>query len=145
MARVRIELPENFPFTTQLTVRVSDLNYGNHLGNDRILSLCHEARILFLKKFGLSELDFAGSSLIMADAMITFKGQAYLSDELTIAIAATELTVHGFDLLYQITRGSDEIARVKTALVFFDYQKNKIARAPSNLSELLGLGRVLIS
>ena len=33
MGRVKLELPETFSFSTELTVRVTDLNYGGHLGN----------------------------------------------------------------------------------------------------------------
>jgi hypothetical protein len=45
MPRLKLELPAGFPFRTTLTVRVTDLNYGNHLGNDALLGLLHEARV----------------------------------------------------------------------------------------------------
>ena len=45
MARVEIELPEQFPFATEIPIRISDINYGNHLGNDAVLSLAQEARV----------------------------------------------------------------------------------------------------
>lgn len=48
MPRVKVALPVSFPFTTQLPVRITDINYGAHLGNDALLGLLHEARIHFL-------------------------------------------------------------------------------------------------
>ena len=35
-----------------LEVRISDINYGNHMGNDRALSFFQDARISFLKQLG---------------------------------------------------------------------------------------------
>ncbi|RMF54479.1 MAG: thioesterase, partial [Calditrichaeota bacterium] len=43
MARLKLTLPEKFHFTTELSIRISDVNYANHLGNDAVLSLIHEA------------------------------------------------------------------------------------------------------
>ena len=55
MTRIKIELPETYLFSTEIPVRITDLNYGNHLGNDAILSLLHEARVRFLAYYGWTE------------------------------------------------------------------------------------------
>jgi acyl-CoA thioester hydrolase len=47
MARVAIDLPEQFPFSAGIAVRISDINYGGHIGYDAIISLIHEARMRF--------------------------------------------------------------------------------------------------
>ncbi len=52
MARIEVQLPEKFIFSTELAVRVTDLNYGNHVGNDSTLGLMHEARLQFYRKLG---------------------------------------------------------------------------------------------
>ena len=62
MPRIRLELPDRFHFRTSLTVRVTDLNYGRHLGNDAVLGLLHEARVRFLRSLGYAELDVEGVS-----------------------------------------------------------------------------------
>ncbi len=49
MSRLEIQLPEKFHFQTEIAVRVSDLNYGNHVGNDSVLTLMQEARTLFYR------------------------------------------------------------------------------------------------
>ena len=56
MPRVHVELPEKFLFETELTVRASDLNYGNHVGHDTILSLMQEARVQFYRALGIASL-----------------------------------------------------------------------------------------
>ena len=52
MARIQVDLPEKFLFTTEITVRASDLNYGNHVGHDTILTLMQEARVKFYNTLG---------------------------------------------------------------------------------------------
>ena len=77
MSRIRIELPSNFQFSTNISIRITDLNYGGHVGNDTILSLLHEARVQFLKSFGYTEMKFEGVSLIMSDVGIEFKKELF--------------------------------------------------------------------
>ncbi|MFZ2863918.1 MAG: thioesterase family protein, partial [Ignavibacteriaceae bacterium] len=64
MQRIRIDFPGKFLFTTNISVRVYDVNFAGHLSNDSILSMVHEARILFLKNWGYSEVDTEGAGII---------------------------------------------------------------------------------
>ena len=86
MARIRIELPEEFHFSINIPIRITDLNYGGHVGNDTVLSMIHEARVQFLKAHGYSELNLAGVSLIMADAGIEFKAELFYGDITTVRL-----------------------------------------------------------
>ena len=85
MARIKIDLPDNFSFTTSIQVRITDINYGGHVGNDAILSLVHEARMQFLKQLGYTELEFAGVGLIMADAAIEFRNELFYGDVVIVS------------------------------------------------------------
>jgi acyl-CoA thioesterase FadM len=143
MARVQIDLPATWLAHIRLTVRVADVNYGGHLGNDRALSLAHEARVRWLASCGLSEGDVGGVGLIMADAALLFRAEAFLGDELEVALGAADLRRSGFDLVYRLTRTVDEqeIALVRTGMVCFDYARRKVARLPETLACLLGAAR----
>jgi len=140
MARVQIELPRTWLFRTRLDVRVTDVNYGGHLGNDRVLGLAHEARVRWLASCGLSEKDVGGVGLIMADAALVFRGEAFLGDELEVALGAVEVRRSSFDLVYRLIRPADgaDIAQVKTGMVCFDYIARKVARLPHVLARCLG-------
>ena len=140
MARVQIETPQAWLFRARLTVRVSDVNYGGHLGNDRVLGLAHEARVMWLSSLGLSERDVGGAGLIMADAALAFRAEAFLGDELDVDLGVTEVRRSGFELVYRLTRVSDgaETAVVKTGMVCFDYPARKVARVPESFARLLG-------
>ena len=132
MARIKIHLPETFSFSSQIPVRISDINYGGHVGNDSILSLIHEARLHFLKSFGYTELEFAGVGLIMADAAIEFKGEAFYGDVLKAYVAVKEISRIGFELYYKLVKGEDEtvVAVAKTGMICFDYSKRKVTTVP---------------
>lgn len=137
MARVHIDLPSNPLFTTELQVRVSDINYGGHVGNDSILTLMHEARLIFYRSLGFkNEISFEGPvGQIITDAVIEYKAESFLGDLLQIQIFIDEITKYGFEMLYKITnKNTDkEIARGKTGIVCFDYDKRKVASIPAAL------------
>ncbi len=137
--RVHIDLPEYWLFRTHLTVRVGDINYGGHLGNDRVLAFAHEARVRWLAELGLSEKDVGGVGLIMADALLTYHREAFMGDELQIALGAADVRRSSFDLIFWFSRLDDgeEIARVKTGMVCFDYDTRKVARLPADFVRCL--------
>src|ERR1700733_7328949 len=108
MSRNRLLLPERFSFTTEIPVRITDLNYGGHVGNDSILSLIHEIRVQFLRHHDYGELDLAGVGLIMADVTIEFKSELFYGDYLWASVAAAEFSRVGFELYYRLEKKSGE-------------------------------------
>lgn len=132
MAKLKLEMPKEYGFRTVLPIRITDLNYGGHLGNDAVLTLVHEARVRFLKELGGSELDVGGVGLIMANAQIIFAAQGHYGMELEIAVGVTDIGTLGFDLCYLLTDclSGQEIARVLTTQVCFDYQRKRPVRLP---------------
>ena len=130
MPRIKLKLPKEYHFRTKLKVRIYDLNYGAHMGNDSILSIVHEARVQFFQSLNLKEKDFYGLSLLMADSAVVYKKEGFYGDELDIKIAVSEFYNYGFELFYLVKNGDYEIARVKTGLVCYDRSKNKIAQTP---------------
>lgn len=100
MERVRLEFPDTAIVHRQpLTVRVTDMNYGRHLGHDTLVSLLHEARIQALAALGLTEWDLGGYPSVVADLAIQYQSEARWPDALVVetAIPALEgraITVH---------------------------------------------------
>jgi acyl-CoA thioester hydrolase len=141
MARIKVELPEHFAFSTTIPVRITDLNYGNHVGNDTILSMIHEARVQFLKQLGYGELDLAGVGVIMSDVAIEFKSELFYGDEVIVSVAAGELSRISFDLYYKLEKRSQEktrlVAIAKTGMVCYDYGKKKVTPIPTEVIEKL--------
>lgn len=132
MARARVSIPRAFSFSTEIPIRISDINYGGHLGHDAILPIAHEARIRFLQSMNYSEGDIEGSTFIMADAVIEYKSQAFHGQTLVVELHVQDFGSSSCDFVYRITdkQTGVEVARVKTGMVFFDYVKGKPIPVP---------------
>lgn len=142
MARVKIKFPDHNPLhSCTIPVRISDINYGNHLGNDSVLSIIHEARMQWLAQWGYTELHAGGNSLIMGDVMIAYRGEAFYGEVLQIHIYAEEITERSFDLLYRIVTVREgktvEVAHAKTGMVCFDYETRRLAVLTEELKSKL--------
>ncbi len=137
MARIKIDLPGSFVFSTTIPVRITDINYGGHLGNDALLSIVHEARLQFLTESGYSEIDIEGRSIIMADAAIVYKSEVFYGDTLRVEIAVIDFGRVNCDIVYRVSNDQTgkEIARVKTGIVFFDYDARKPVAIPEGFRE----------
>ena len=127
---MKIEMPDKLAFSTEIEVRVTDLNYGNHLANQQFLAYAQEARVRFFATYGFTELDFGGVSLIQADAAITFKGEGHLGDIVHVDVALEKTGGSSFDVYYRFTNSTKRkpMAEIRTALVCFDYEKGKAVR-----------------
>ena len=138
MPRLQLTPLSAYPFCTGLAVRVTDLNYGGHLGNDRILALLQEARVRYLAENGWSEFDCAGTGLIMTDAAIQYRGEAFAGDRLEIEVAMGEAARTGFRIFYRITRHGDDalIAVAETGMACFDYERRRVVALPDAVHRL---------
>jgi len=148
MPRIKLKPLDNYAFSIRITVRITDINYGGHLGNDRFLALAHEARVAYLAQFGFKERECGGVSLIMGDAAITFLGEAFAGDVIKIEVDAGEMTRNGFRLFYRITGEPNEraIALVETGMVCYDYSAGKILPLPEPVKNaFLGTGSFIKS
>jgi acyl-CoA thioester hydrolase len=139
MTRVTLDLPEYFSFSTDIPIRISDINYGNHLGHDSIIILIHEARVRFLHAYGFTELDIDGFGLVMTDLVILYKAEGLYGEILTIEVGIQDLTTYGCDLVYRITNKETEteVARAKTGILIYDYEKRKVVEVPKRFKSTM--------
>lgn len=138
MARIKVDLPEQFNFSTTIPVRITDLNYGKHVGNDTILSMIHEARVQYLRQSGYEELNLAGAGLIMSDVAIEFKTELFYGDIVTASVAAGDFTKISFDIYYRLEKQSGEVvANAKTGMVCYDYARKKVTAIPAEVADKL--------
>jgi acyl-CoA thioesterase FadM len=141
MERIKVLLPKSFTFSTIISIRITDLNYGGHVGNHIFLSLVHEARQQYLVHHGYTEMSFEQTSLIMADAAIEFKKELTYPGEVKISVATSGFDKIGFDFFYLIEVKDGEIwklaGKVKTGMVCFDYSLKKTTPVPAAAIEKL--------
>ena len=145
MARVKLDMEGVvFGFRTEMEVRITDINYGRHVGNDAMLGLLHEARLRFLGSHGFSEEDIGGVGMLMGDAVVQFKAVAFRGDRLVVEMGLRDVERRTFDLVYRVTRAGDGavVALAKTGMVAFDHARNKLADVPEVFRAKTGAGPI---
>lgn len=140
MARIKIILPEHFPFSTEITLYIGHINYGGHLDNSLLLSIVSEARVRFFKSLGYRELDVDGVGIIVADAAVQYKSEAFHGEVMVVRMAAGDFSSKGCDLQWIMAEKNSgrEVARGKTGIVFFDYANRKVAAVPESFRQRTG-------
>jgi len=139
MLDTKIPSINNIIFNTSLSVRIYDINYGNHLGHDSVISLFHEARVEFLKKLGFTELDIGGVGILITNLLVNYLGEAFYSDVIEISIGIGDTSKTSIELIYQAINKNTgkDIARALTTVTFYDYQRKKVAKIPEEFMRLL--------
>jgi acyl-CoA thioesterase FadM len=126
---------------TRIEVRVGDINYGGHMGNDKALLVFHDARIRFLKALGYEEGNIGGPGIIMRDAHVAFRKEVFLHDVLLADVGIEVLSLTSFNMLYTVRRESDDavVFTGSTGLVAFDYNTRRPVKIPEEFT-----GKIII-
>jgi acyl-CoA thioester hydrolase len=139
MARLKIDLPNEFIFSTDIPVRIRDINITGHIGHESFLVIIGEAHFRFLHSIGYMESDNSRAGLIMKDTSIVYLKQGYYGQTLKVDIAVDDFTANGFDMVYRVsdTETGVELARAKIGFLLYDYQKQKVTTIPQDLKKKL--------
>lgn len=134
MARIQISYPEKTVFKHDISVRITDLNFANHLAHDSIISLLHEVRAQFFANNNMSELDIEGFGIIMADIGVCYRAEAHFGQMLTVEIGLGDFSSKGCDIFYRMSckESGTVVAVAKTGIVFFDYSTKKAVAVPQS-------------
>ena len=134
----KLDLPKEFNYYVSIPIRITDINYGGHVGNDTILTLLHEARMKFLLHHNFSEMDFGGVGVIMRDVTIEFKKELFYGDTIDVYVVVANFSRVGFDVFYKMVKGEDKIqvAIAITGMICYDYKTKKIVSVPSSALQL---------
>lgn len=133
MARLKLDFPEEqYYYTTPLTVRVTDINGANHLGNDSMISMISEARARFLYEFGVRETERDGTGIIVTDLATTYRAEAHARDSLLFEVGVMDFNKYGGDITFRVTRPRDKtlVAMAKSGFVFYNYKTSEVVAMP---------------
>lgn len=127
MPRLVLDLPEKFCYSTTIDVRKSDINYGNHVGHDTLITMLNECRVRFFEHLGLEE-----PCIVVADLGINYKSEVFYGDRLKIETGMADFTDHGCDIIFRIVneRTGNQVAIAKEGVVFYDFARRKVADIP---------------
>jgi acyl-CoA thioester hydrolase len=137
MPRKVINLPDEFTFSTDIPVRIGDINRRNHVSNTAFLVIAEEARKRFFTSLGFTDDGMPG--YILTDTTIIYMNQAHYGQILQVEIGTGSLTAKALSLVYRIsdTKTGVELARVESGMLFYDYQQQKVVVIPDSIKEKL--------
>ena len=125
-------------FIFYYTIKQEDLNYGNHVGNERALLFFQWARESFLRQNNLSETNIGdGSGFIQVEATVQYKKQLFLDQKIEVRI--TKIEIKGLKIIfeYEIYTGK-ELAITGTATILaYNYEEQKIKKIPAKFKEIV--------
>ena len=125
----------------RIEVRVGDINYGGHMGNDKALLVFHDARIRYFAAIGCEEHNIGGPGIIMRDAHVTFRKEVFLHDVLLVDVGIDDVGGTSFNMIYTVRRESDDavVFTGSTGLVSFDYETRRPVRVPEGFIEKISV------
>src|SRR5437867_5249707 len=128
-------------FTTDIQMRFRDIDGMGHVNNAVYLSYIELARTQFYMQHAnrrtLDEIDF-----ILAHVEIDFESQATWGDQIQVAVWPSKIGNSSFTLSYEIKekRSGRILARAKSVLVSYDYEKKKSKPISDDFRSLLQSG-----
>ncbi len=139
MQRVKLIAPEHFLFSMERVVGISDVNYARHIDSVSMIRLIHEARLQFLASLGFNESNVYGLGIVVTDMATDFRSESFANDRLIIDVGVSKFNKYGFDIGFQITNSALEtvVCNARVGVVFFDFDKHKLAEVPRAFKSIL--------
>lgn len=144
MERVKLDFPaEAVIHRHPLTVRVTDMNYGRHLGHDAVVSLLHEARIQAFAALDLPEWDMHGHPSVVADLAIQYHSEARWPDALFIETAVPEPQGKALIIYQRIYQAESEqlVATSRVNQLLIDIATGRPVEVPTQVKQALANAR----
>lgn len=140
MERVKLEFPEAaIRHRHPLSVRVTDMNYGQHLGHDTVISLMHEARTHALAALGFTEGDLGGYPCVAADLAVQYQAEARWPDALVAETAIPEPGRRAITVFHRLQRPADArtVATARITLMLVNPESGRSVAVPETLRAAL--------
>ncbi|TVP59376.1 MAG: thioesterase [Halomonadaceae bacterium] len=138
MARLKLDFPDAaFQFSTELPVRITDINGGNHLGNDALISMLSEARAQFLVSVGIAETRRDGTGIIVTDLATMYQSESFFPEVLKFEVGMMDFNRYGGDFVFRVSKAASgqPVALAKYGFVFFDYENKQVVPIPVGFRE----------
>ncbi|MDP0488013.1 MAG: thioesterase family protein [Fusobacterium sp. JB020] len=124
-------------FSTNYKVRIDDINYGGHMGNERALVIFQQTRMEWLNYLELDEINIGeGKGTIQLESHVYYLKEVILGEELLCFIKEVKLGKIDFEIFYEIKNKKEEIVlKGSTKMMAFDYERKRVSRIPKSFKE----------
>ncbi|WP_417864126.1 acyl-CoA thioesterase [Vreelandella venusta] len=122
-----------------LTVRVTDMNYGRHLGHDALVSLLHEARVHAFAALGFPEWDIKGYPSVVADLAVQYQSEARWPDALVIETAVLEPQGKALTVYQRICQATTNkvVATARVNQLLLDLSSGRPVKVPDDVAQAI--------
>lgn len=144
MERVTLDFPAAAVIHRHsLTVRVTDMNYGQHLGHDTLVSLLHEARAQAFAALDIPESDMHGYPSVVADLAVQYQHQARWPDALVIETAVPEPQGKALTVYQRISNVKSQkvVATARVNQLLLDMATGRPVDVPEQVKQALAQAR----
>ncbi|MHC4780320.1 MAG: acyl-CoA thioesterase [Planctomycetota bacterium] len=127
-------------FQTRYTVRIDDINYGGHMGNERALLIFQDARIRFLKHLGCTEKEIGeGRGIILVEATIRYRKEVFLDDVLLVETSVGDIRKKSLAMRFRVTQEGEEDTALEgeTKLLSYNYHTKGVEPLPTSFLDAL--------
>ncbi|MCO5232772.1 MAG: thioesterase family protein [Chitinophagales bacterium] len=140
MKKEKIFFPETTLWRTRKVIAEQDINFAQHMGNERILVWADEIRTQFLTHIGW-DIQCASDKIgiIVANHTIVYQSEGFLGDEILIEVGIDYLKECSFDMIIRCRKegAQKNMVIIRTGIVCFNYEQREIVRVPNQFIEFL--------
>jgi acyl-CoA thioester hydrolase len=127
---------ESFEFVHRERVRFRDLDAMGHVNNAVFATYVEQARVEYLRHLALLDGPLY-ADMILARLEIDFVAPGQPEGEVEIGVRASRSGSKSFELEYELRQDEREIARARTVLVAYDYERAQSVPLPERWRERL--------
>jgi acyl-CoA thioester hydrolase len=127
---------EAFEFVHRERVRFRDLDAMGHVNNAVFATYVEQARIEYLRHLALLDGPLY-TGMIIARLEIDFVAPGEPDGEVEIGVRPARSGTKSFELEYELRQGEREVARARTVLVAYDYDRAHSVPLPDRWRERL--------
>lgn len=122
----------HYQFSTIMPVRITDINYGMHLGHTAIIGMFHNARVLFLNANNFNEMNIDGTGFVLINSQYSFKSEGFFNTNVIINVSIINHSKTKINFEYRATNQESNIviAEGNEEFACFDYNKRKVVKIP---------------
>ena len=124
-------------------VRVTDINYGQHLGMTQLHGMAHNARCACLRAIGLTELDVGGVGVIVSESNIKFSKECFMGDMLRFIVDFEIISKVQFKCIISVfdMKSNENVAKIEDKMICYDYSRRRPSAIPEGFKSIMSAGQ----
>lgn len=128
-----------FVFETVMRVRNTEIDVGQHLTLESLITLLAEARARFLYSKGIKEINSDYQGLIISDLQLKVVSRVRAREELLFELGVEQISDKSGDMAIKVTRMYDGslVAKARKRFIQYDYRSNKAISFHNDIKEAL--------